>query len=1085
MNAAVRPRISLGTMCRGGGKIYVSLRCVGTAGLRLEASARVAGTAGARVPARMVRVGEDAFVLVLCVLDAAQVVRVVALDSQGTCVAQTRRRVGRRAAQLASKANSLIRPDDVEHLRGCDARPRPGEMALEHSYVVRGRTADQDRLHVRISYPVFGVAGQGEELEVEAFAQRGDALQADEVCLLGSALVPHASVEGVWVRHVCLSVPAAPSQGSLAVWVRSAGDRPHEGLWCFERFALDDLRSSAARNAEVHARPFAEPGKEAAARGKAALPRAAVVEVDAADGVGAINEKVAACDAEYVVLVPAGEGTPDQATVRKLVEVASREGVGLAAGCCLFADGTRARGGLLVDHLNWRIEDYLVLHDEDAPMHEVTAACGELLAFDRRTWDAVGGACEEAGERAWFADLSLKVRERGLRVVEVPGATARISMTARDLGVIGWNERMCDVAADAWLKQRWPEVLAVPDAFAGAQEVVGQRTDDAAEGVRVRVTKAIRDGDCDIVRGEVVARGAWEDLQDHELRLEVRVDVGDAAGAGETATDDSRAADPITSWVCMGDRSRACEDGRVLRTTSFSVRVPTRAKALSVRAELVGSALPAETLTVQTDELDRMREAWRNQTTPPDADPSYDSWFRTRHRATERDLALQREASELLVNPPLFSVVVDAANVDERDESLVRTRESVDAQTYAHHELLVGSVAEPSGAYVLRLEPGDVLEPDALFWLAREATRHPGARAVYADEDSLCEGSYVAPLLKPDFDAERLRCQKYLGRMVATRAGDTGGGAVRHVPRVLLHAAVPHAPERVGSPDRVTERERPLVSIVIPNKDMAPVLERCARSVLERTSYQSIEVIVVENNSEQQETFALYDSLVAADPRVRVVTCRLEGGFNFSRLINFGFEHAKGSYLLMLNNDTEVLDGAWLDHLVATCMRDEVGCVGAKLLYPDDTVQHAGVLVGSHLGPWHANMDVPADDEGYLGINVIPHGVRAVTGACLLTKREVWESVGGMDEGLPVDYNDVDLCLKIGAKGFAVVMRPDVTLRHYESVSRGGERSLAAAAGFVHAEGILRARWGDLIFGEDPSFNPNFRHNSGRYVLDR
>ena len=143
-----------------------------------------------------------------------------------------------------------------------------------------------------------------------------------------------------------------------------------------------------------------------------------------------------------------------------------------------------------------------------------------------------------------------------------------------------------------------------------------------------------------------------------------------------------------------------------------------------------------------------------------------------------------------------------------------------------------------------------------------------------------------------------------------------------------------------------------------------------------------------------------------------------------------------------------------------------------------------GVLVGSHLGPWHANLDAPLSDPGYRGINVVPHCVRAVTGACLLTKRAVWEQVGGMDETLPVDYNDVDYCLKVVDAGFGVVMQPQVTLRHYESVSRGRVRSNAAAIGFARSEGILRARWGHLIFGEDPSFNPNFRHNTGRYVLD-
>ncbi|MDO4796947.1 MAG: glycosyltransferase [Coriobacteriales bacterium] len=1033
MAAGRRPRVTFGTTCRGGGKIYVVLGETDLEGMTLRATARVRGDLP--VPARIVGLEDGRHALVLCVLDATQTVVVEALDEQGVCVARATTNVGRHLARLRSMANTLAGHPDIAMVRNCDERPLPGDMELVSCRAVPSGEKGA-LLHAVFSYPADvcgerdGLDEYGEvDLDVRAFSADGCELSHDRMHVLGSCVAPHMRIPEISCRYVSVSVPAErpdlSDADAPALWARAIG---YEGLWRLT--PKDGPLVPWARSPQMQ---------------------------DLVDGTPWQGVHVAAIEDTDCVLVSSADDAIEGDVLRQLVTVASCEDVGVAAPRCLFADGTVARGELVVDHLNWRIEQYGELVVPGEP-HEVVATCAEPLVMRRSVWDAVGGVSEGAGERAWFADLCLKMRARGLAVMEVPQAAILVGASTRDMGVASANDLMQDVRADAWLKRRWPEVLGLG----------GSAPADALGEVQVgiRVTKVIRDRDEDIVRGDVEVAGPEADVSG-ELDLKVR-------GADEN---------PITSsWVCMGDRANALGEGLAHRVVGFSARIPAAMSEFAIRMTTVGPHPQTQTLRVDGACLDDLRNAWWRQTVVPDQNPAYDEWLRARHRLPRADLALQRELATNLEDPPVFSVIVETE--DAPSEEVARTLESVCAQTYAHYELVSDPDAEPQGDFVLGLEPGDVLEPDALFWLAREVRLHPEAELVYGDEDSLLDGRYCLPVLKPDYDQERLRHQDYLGRMVATRVDVTQATVGCHVPRVLLHTAIPCKMGWHRPPEPVWQGPRPLVSIVIPNKDMAPVLERCVRSVLERTAWDNLEVVIVENNSEDAQTFALYERLRRTDERVRVVTCDLEDGFNFSRLCNAGVVQAAGSYVLLLNNDTQVLEADWLDRLMETCSRDEVGCVGARLLYPDNTVQHVGVLVGSHLGPWHANMDVPASDEGYLGMNVVPHRMRAVTGACLLIRRDVWDTVGGMDEGLPVDYNDVDLCLKVGERGLAVVVRPDVTLRHYESVSRGGERSVQAAVGFAHAEGVLRARWGHLVFGEDPSFSPSFCHNSGRFVLD-
>ncbi len=1052
------PRIRFGTTCRGPGKIFVRLHVAGAEGCVLAARSMLRGE---EVPARVVWPQDGVPVLVLCVFPATQVVEVVAQNARGEVLARATHKVGHRAAQIKSRANTLARNPEVDLIRNCDDALRAGDLELGPHRVVPGADGIAPRLQVRLSYPVVDDVWEDDACAIllRAFTPDGREVPAEHVYALGACVASHERVPDAYARYEGFSVALPQGATELVLWARVQAENGFEGIW--------RLGGLPAEQCPAHEETYDQGIASDAGTAHAQVVVLPDVRLDAHVW-RTINDAVSRAQAACVVLVSAEVNVRDAACVAALAAQAMREDVGVASGVCLFADGTKARGALEVAGLNWRIAGYRAVFNNEAP-REVTAACGAFLAIRSDVWHAVGGVSEGANERSWAVDLCLKVRKQGLRVVEVPQATAFVPVASRDLGVASWDQTMLDVAADAWLKQRWPEVLALPDAFALSQEPHVCDEHVVCPSLSIRLTQAIRDGDEDIVRGEVEAASRDGELARASLELTF-------------ANEDARSSD--SAWMSMGDRTEETLDpGTMRRVVSFSARIPATSAHMVIHADFLGVTGCAGSLEVDERALTELRRRWRDMTLIPSEDPRYDEWLKARHRLRPLDLAVQRElVSGQHAWPKLWITV---AGTDERAREAQRTADSLAAQTYGTYELAPNEDSVPEGGYVVRLDAGDELEPDALFWFAREIALHEDVDCVYADEDCWQDGPYVRPFFKPDWDPVRYQYQDYVGKAAVWRKGTDRLRTVAHVPRVLLHVheSKPHVPRAVAKASWDQASSTPLVSIVIPNKDMPHVLNRCVRSVLDKTAWPSLEVVIVENNSELDETFALYDCL-QQDERVRVVTCTLENGFNFSRLINCGFDASHGDYALMLNNDTEVLDEGWLSGLMDFGVRNEVGCVGAKLLYPDNTIQHAGVLVGSHLGPWHANLDAPASDPGYEGINVVPHTVRAVTGACLLTKRAVWELVGGMDEGLPVDYNDVDYCLKVEQAGLSVVMQPEVTLRHYESVSRGRTRNDAAAIGFAHAEGILRARWGRLIFGEDPSFNPNFRHNTGRYVLD-
>ena len=274
----------------------------------------------------------------------------------------------------------------------------------------------------------------------------------------------------------------------------------------------------------------------------------------------------------------------------------------------------------------------------------------------------------------------------------------------------------------------------------------------------------------------------------------------------------------------------------------------------------------------------------------------------------------------------------------------------------------------------------------------------------------------------------------------------------------------------------------PLVSIIIPNKDHVDDLQRCITSILSQSTYDNYEIIVVENNSVQDETFAYYEKL-KDQPKIRLV--KYEGEFNFSKICNFGVEHAGGEYILLLNNDTQVISINWIEELLMYAQRPDVGAVGAKLYYPDKTIQHAGIVIGlgAHRTAGHSHYKVASTNLGYMGRLCYAQDVSAVTGACLMVKKTLYDALGGLDESFAVALNDVDFCLRLRDMGLWNVWNPYCELYHFESVSRGSDLDGESAARYEKECELFRSRYAKLLEQGDPYYNVNFSLDRSDYTL--
>lgn len=409
-----------------------------------------------------------------------------------------------------------------------------------------------------------------------------------------------------------------------------------------------------------------------------------------------------------------------------------------------------------------------------------------------------------------------------------------------------------------------------------------------------------------------------------------------------------------------------------------------------------------------------------------------------------------------------------------------------------------------TGDYIALLDHDDILAPDALYEVVKWMNEHykDETDVIYTDEDKVSFDlkDYFEPHFKSDYNLDLIRSNNYICHLFVARKSivDQVGGFrkeydgsqdydfilrcieqskhVEHVPKVLYHwrchpgstaanqeskmycyeagkRAIEDHLKRMGEDDCqvvMTEhlgfyhviypiREQKKVSIIIPNKDQKEILERCIESIIQKTDYKNYEIIIVENNSTTNEIFEYYKTIEQRE-NIRVVIWKDK--FNYSAINNFGVRYANGEYLLFLNNDIEVIRENWLSEMLANVQRKEVGIVGAKLLYPDNMVQHAGVIIGMGGIAGHPLSRHPADDCGYFARGIIQQNLNAVTAACMLTKKEVYEKVNGFEEKLAVAFNDIDLCLKVRKAGYLIVYDPEALLYHHESISRGKEDTL-------------------------------------------
>jgi GT2 family glycosyltransferase len=439
------------------------------------------------------------------------------------------------------------------------------------------------------------------------------------------------------------------------------------------------------------------------------------------------------------------------------------------------------------------------------------------------------------------------------------------------------------------------------------------------------------------------------------------------------------------------------------------------------------------------------------------------------------------------------------------------------------------------GDYLAFLGSADLLSEDALFWVAREIAHHPEVDLLFSDEDRVDpEGARLDPLFKSAWNQALMLSQNAFGQLgvyrreIVEKAGglhSSYGAAqdhdlvlrcaertivenIRHIPRVLYHRrklssgadekpsdtplvskgtrqAISDHLERIGIRATVIQtaagscqveyevpQPQPLVSIIVPSTLSNAVAANCLTSVLMKSTYREFELLIlVHSNNMSRATDTSGFARILADPRVRIIHYE-DTQFNFSRICNLGERSARGSFLCFLNDDVEVITHDWLERLVSRVVLDGVGAAGPMLYYPNDAIQHAGVLLGVGSVAAHVFAGRPRGYRGYFSRACVEQDYSCVTGACVVIKREVFKAVGGFDESLPIAFNDVDLCLKIRRKGARIVWTPLVEMYHHESLTFGPHDSPQRLRQFVRDVEAMRLRWGDVM-DSDPSYNPN------------
>lgn len=451
-----------------------------------------------------------------------------------------------------------------------------------------------------------------------------------------------------------------------------------------------------------------------------------------------------------------------------------------------------------------------------------------------------------------------------------------------------------------------------------------------------------------------------------------------------------------------------------------------------------------------------------------------------------------------------------------------------------------------TGEYIGLLDHDDVLSKFALYEIVKTINENSDVDFIYSDEDKIEgeSGKRHAPHFKPDFAPDTLACHNYITHFVVMKRdliNKLGGfrkeynGAqdfdlvlraseetrnIIHISKILYHwrvhsestamiadskpyayeagkrAAIDHQ-KRLGREVIVSDKEEvpgiynlqfkvqgnPKVSIIIPNKDGIKYLRRCIDSIINLTTYENYEIMIVENNSEDKKTFEYYKS-IEKNEKIKVIYYP-EKGFNYSKIINYGVKRCDGDFVMQLNNDTKLLTKDWLEKFIGYGQRKEIGAIGARLYFGDKTIQHAGIAYG--ICDLAANLfpGLPWGMRGYYGKDALIQNISAVTGACLFCRRELYEEVGFMEENLfAVAFNDVDFCLKLREKGYLNIYNPYIELMHYESKTRGYEVTPEKNERFCKECENFKTKWKELLKNPDPYYNPNISRDTAMYDIE-
>lgn len=542
----------------------------------------------------------------------------------------------------------------------------------------------------------------------------------------------------------------------------------------------------------------------------------------------------------------------------------------------------------------------------------------------------------------------------------------------------------------------------------------------------------------------------------------------------------------------------------------FDTLTAGRMQELRGRADALGADAPLISILVPTYQTP---ERWLRRCIQSVIDQAYPHW----------QLCIADDASP---DARVMEVLREYAAGDPRIE--VTRREANGHIAEASNTAL----AMAQGSYVGLLDHDDELRPHALLEMAEAIVADPGLALLYSDEDKMDEdGRRFDPYFKPDWNPDLLLSQNYVCHFTVIRADlvrDVGGfrrgfegsqdhdlflrcteelpaSRIHHVPRVLYHwraiegstalardakdyAADAGARAVAGHLERLHPGARvesllhghyrvrwplpaspPRVSLVIPTRDRVDLLQTCVDSILENTSYPDYEVVVVDNRSSDPAALE-YLARIARNARVRVL--RYDAPFNYSAINNWAVGQCDGAVVGLLNNDVEVISPDWLEEMASHALRPGVGAVGAMLYYPDQTIQHAGVVLGVHGVAAHRYVGMPQGYPGHGGRARVAQQLSAVTGACLVVAREAYEQVGGLDEALQVAFNDIDFCLRLGEAGYRTIWTPFAELYHHESASRGSEDTEEKKQRFAREVALMQERWGRRLLA-DPAYNPN------------